>query len=117
LAKRARRSSSGRCRNNDLILGAIGQLQFEVVAFRLRTDIQRALRVRGINVFTGAGIACEERQAPRRIRAKAYEHLSIDHSGALVYVARRRVNLQLRGERWPGDRFPRKTRDHLARAA
>ncbi len=34
-------------RNNDLILGAVGQLQFEVVAFRLAGRIRRAMRLRG----------------------------------------------------------------------
>ena len=49
-------------------------------------------------------------------RAKAYEHLALDHSGALVYLAPTRVNLQLTLERWPGITF-RETREHLAAAA
>jgi len=56
---------------------------------------------------------------PRKIeefRAKAYEHLALDHSGALVYLAPTRVNLQLTLERWPDLTF-RETREHLAAAA
>ena len=49
-------------------------------------------------------------------RTKAYENLALDHSGALVYLAPTRVNLQLTLERWPGITF-RETREHLAVAA
>jgi peptide chain release factor 3 len=37
--------------------------------------------------------------------------LALDHSGALVYLAPGRVNLQLTEERWPAIRFL-KTREH-----
>ena len=37
----------------------------------------------------------------RSFSAKAYEHLALDHGGALVYLAPSRVNLQLTQERWP----------------
>jgi peptide chain release factor 3 len=40
----------------------------------------------------------------------------MDHSGALVYLAPSRVNLQLVQERWP-DLVFRETREHLAEAA
>jgi peptide chain release factor 3 len=56
---------------------------------------------------------------PKKIeefRAKAYEHVALDHSGALVYLAPTRVNLQLTLERWPDLAF-RETREHLAAAA
>jgi peptide chain release factor 3 len=49
-------------------------------------------------------------------RRKAHDHLALDHSGALVYLAPSRVNLQLIQERWPEVTFA-ETREHLARAA
>ena len=49
-------------------------------------------------------------------RAKAFDNLALDHSGALVYLAPTRVNLQLTLERWPDIEF-RETREHLAAAA
>jgi peptide chain release factor 3 len=42
-----------------------------------------------------------------------HEHLALDHSGALVYLAPSRVNLELTLERWPGIMF-RETREHSA---
>jgi peptide chain release factor 3 len=41
-------------RNNDLILGAIGQLQFEVVAFRLQDEYSVQCVFEPINVASGA---------------------------------------------------------------
>jgi peptide chain release factor 3 len=49
-------------------------------------------------------------------QAKAHDHVARDHSGALVYLAPSRVNLQLTKERWPDIRFS-ETREHLADAS
>jgi peptide chain release factor 3 len=103
-------------RNNELILGAIGPLQFEVVAFRLEDEYNVHCVFDDINVFTVRWIACEDERRLAEFRTKAYEHLAIDHSGALVFLAPSRVNLELTRERWPEIDF-RETRDHLARTA
>jgi peptide chain release factor 3 len=103
-------------RSNDLILGAIGPLQFEVVAFRLGDEYNVNCVFEDVNVFTARWIACGDERRLAEFRTKAYEHLAVDHSGALVYLAPSRVNLQLTRERWPEIDF-RETRDHLARAA
>jgi peptide subunit release factor RF-3 len=49
----------------------------------------------------------------QEFRAKAADHLAVDHAEALVYIAPSRVNLELTRERWPEIRFM-PTRDHLA---
>ena len=100
-------------RNNDLILGAVGPLQFEVVAFRLADEYGVQCVFDPITVHTARWL--EAREAPKleEFRARAYEHLALDHSGALVYLAPSRVNLQLMLERWPDIRFL-ETREHAA---
>jgi peptide chain release factor 3 len=100
-------------RNNDLILGAIGQLQFEVVAFRLQDEYAVQCVFDNIGVHTVRWIVGTDERKLEEFRAKAYDHLALDHSGALVYLAPSRVNLELTLERWPGITF-RKTREHLA---
>ena len=104
-------------RNNDLILGAVGQLQFDVVAFRLQDeygvqaswdDDQRLHRALG--VLRG----CEE--ARRSSATRPTTTWRSTTRGALVYLAPSRVNLQLTLERWPDITF-RETREHLASAA
>jgi peptide chain release factor 3 len=58
-----------------------------------------------INVHTARWITATNEQKLEEFRARAYEHLAVDHSGALVYLAPSRVNLQLTMERWPDISF------------
>ncbi len=97
-------------RNNDQILGAVGQLQFEVVAFRLQDEYAVQCAFEPINVQTARWIQCDDAKKLEEFRQKAYDHLAVDHSGALVYLAPSRVNLELTVERWPGIVF-RETRE------
>ena len=103
-------------RNNDLILGAVGQLQFDVVAFRLQDEYGVQATWDAVNVYTARWVYCEDPKKLAEFRSKAHDNLSLDHSGALVYLAPTRVNLQLTVERWPEVTF-RETREHLASAA
>jgi peptide chain release factor 3 len=103
-------------RNNDLILGAVGQLQFDVVAFRLQDEYGVQASWDNVNVYTARWAYCDDPKKLAEFRSKAHDNLSLDHSGALVYLAPTRVNLQLTVERWPEVTF-RETREHLASAA
>jgi peptide chain release factor 3 len=98
-------------RNNDMILGAVGPLQFEVVAFRLVDEYGVQCVFDPITVHTARWLEAREARKLEEFRARAYEHLALDHSGALVYLAPSRVNLQLMLERWPDIRFL-ETREH-----
>jgi peptide chain release factor 3 len=99
-------------KNNDLILGAVGQLQFEVVAFRLQDEYGVQCVFDAVNVHTARWVEGEGRKL-EEFRDRAHDSLAIDHTGALVYLAPSRVNLQLTLERWPDLRF-RETREHAA---
>jgi peptide chain release factor 3 len=88
-------------RNNELILGAVGPLQFEVVAFRLQDEYGVQCVFDTINVHTARWISADDARKLEEFRVKAHDHLAIDHTGALVYLAPSRVNLELTVERWP----------------
>jgi peptide chain release factor 3 len=98
-------------RNNDLILGAVGQLQFEVVAFRLQDEYGVQCVFDPVGVHTARWIGGGDAKKLEEFRTRAYENLAMDHSGALVYLAPSRVNLELTLERWPAIVF-RETREH-----
>jgi len=98
-------------RNNDLILGAVGPLQFDVVAHRLRDEYKVECQFEAVNVATARWVECGDRQMLDQFRRKAEDNLALDHSGLLVYIAPTRVNLSLTEERWPDIVF-RKTREH-----
>lgn len=97
--------------NNDLILGAVGILQFEVVAYRLRDEYKVECVYENINVYTVRWISCKDSKKLEEFRNKASDNLAIDASGALSYLAPSRVNLGLMQERWPDIEFL-KTREH-----
>jgi len=103
-------------RNNDLILGAVGQLQFEVVAFRLQDEYNVQCVFDTVSVHTARWVDCADPKMLEEFRSRNFEHLAVDHGGALVYLAPSRVNLALTLERWPKVTF-RETREHAEIAA
>jgi peptide chain release factor 3 len=98
-------------RNNDLILGAIGPLQFEVVAFRLADEYGVQCVFDAVNVHTARWVRMADERRLAEFRDKAHDNLALDHAGSLVYLAPTRVNLALTEERWPDVRFM-ETREH-----
>jgi peptide chain release factor 3 len=103
-------------RNNDLILGAVGPLQFDVVAFRLADEYGVTCAFEPVNVVTARWIDGADEEKLGQFRERAHDHLALDHAGELVYLAPTRINLGLTIERWP-DLVFRETREHLAVAA
>ncbi len=97
--------------HNDLILGAVGALQFDVVAQRLRDEYNVECRFEPVNVATARWVSCDDDRRLQQFKDKAQAHLAVDHAGDLVYIAPSRVNLQLAMERWPEIRFDQ-TREH-----
>jgi len=103
-------------RNNDLVLGAVGPLQFDVVAFRLADEYGVTCAFEPVNVVTARWIGGADEAKLEQFRDRVHEHLALDHAGELVYLAPTRINLGLTIERWPELAF-RETREHLAVAA
>jgi peptide chain release factor 3 len=97
--------------NTDLIVGAVGQLQFDVVAYRLKDEYKVEAIYEPVNVYTARWVYCEDQRKLEEFRKKAADQLSIDGGGYLTYLAPTRVNLSLMEERWPEIEF-RATREH-----
>ncbi len=95
----------------DLVVGAVGQLQFDVVVYRLRDEYKVDAHYEPVNVYTARWVSCDDPRKLEEFRKKASEHLSIDGGGYLTYLAPTRVNLSLMEERWPELEF-RATREH-----
>ncbi|MGB5198678.1 MAG: peptide chain release factor 3, partial [Sedimenticolaceae bacterium] len=92
-------------RNNDLILGAVGVLQFDVAAHRLKGEYGVESVVEPVGVKAARWVVCPDDKELRRFRDKAHENLAEDGDGQLVYLAPSRVNLNLTMERWPDVKF------------
>ena len=97
--------------SNDLILGAVGTLQFDVAAYRLKDEYGVDASFEQVQVATARWIRCDDARTLEEFREKHAQHLAVDAAGELVYLAPSRVNLQLAQERAPAVRFLA-TREH-----
>ena len=97
--------------SNDIIVGAVGVLQFEVVAYRLKDEYKVDAIYENINIYTAHWIDAEDEKNISEIKRKHGDNLAIDGGGHLSYLAPTRVNLALAQERFPDIRF-RNTREH-----
>lgn len=97
--------------NNDLILGAVGVLQFDVVKHRLKHEYNVECNFENVNVHTARWIYCLDDKELIKFKNKTEMNLALDHGDELVYIAPTRVNLQMVMEKWPGIEF-RSTREH-----
>ena len=97
--------------SNDLVLGAVGMLQFDVVAYRLKDEYGVDATFEPVQVATARWIRCDDAKKLEEFRDRNAGNLSLDAAGQLVYLAPTRVNLQLAEERAPGVQFLA-TREH-----
>ncbi len=91
--------------NNDLILGAVGVLQFDVVAQRLKDEYKVECQFETVAVQIARWVQCKDEKKLEEFKNKASQNLAIDHGGELVYIAPTRVNLGMTQERWPDVEF------------
>jgi peptide chain release factor 3 len=97
--------------SNDLILGAVGTLQFDVVAYRLRDEYSVDATFEAVPISTARWVHCDDARTFEEFREKNAMYLAYDAAGEMVYLAPSRVNLQLAQERAPAVRFVA-TREH-----
>jgi peptide chain release factor 3 len=86
--------------SNDLILGAVGLLQFDVVAHRLEFEYGVDCFFEPVNVATARWLRGSDLDL-RALEDRAGTNLALDGAGDYVYLAPNRVNLQMAQERHP----------------
>ena len=91
--------------SNDIIVGAVGQLQFDVVTFRLKDEYGVEAVYEPINVYTARWIESDENRKIEEMKRKLPDGIALDGGGCLTYLASTRVNLSLTEERYPDVRF------------
>ena len=89
----------------NMLLGAIGQLQFEVVQHRLRGEYGVECRLMGSS-YTGARwITCDDEAAMKEFLNKNQAKLALDGVDALAYLLTSPYDLRLTQERHPKIQF------------
>jgi len=96
--------------NSSQILGAVGILQFDVVAHRLKYEYGVDCQFESINIATARWVNGSDKDL-EQLKIKAGNNIAIDSAGLLSYLAPSMVNLQLTMERHPNLTF-NATREH-----
>ena len=88
-----------------LLMGAVGQLQFEVVAHRLKHEYNVEARMASARQKMARWITCEDpRELKRFIEANAHR-VAHDAVGAPTFLAAVRAELEVAQENWPKIQF------------
>ena len=96
--------------NSEQVLGAVGILQFDVVAHRLQYEYGVNCLFEPINIATARWIIGSDKDI-EELKRKISHNLALDSAGMLTYLAPSTVNLQLTIERYPNLTFL-DTREH-----
>ncbi|BBE51886.1 Peptide chain release factor 3 [Ferriphaselus amnicola] len=98
----------------DLIIGAVGMLQFDVVASRLQGEYGVDAMFESASISSARWVSCEDKKIFADFEKALSHNLAIDAAGNLAYLAPNNVNLRLTQERWPKVVF-HTTREHAAK--
>jgi len=98
----------------DLILGAVGMLQFDVVASRLQGEYGVDAMFEGTSTTSARWVTCDDKKILADFEKALSHNLAIDAAGNLAYLAPNNVNLRLTQERWPKIVF-HTTREHAVK--
>ena len=98
----------------DLILGAVGVLQFEVVASRLLNEYGVDAVFDGASISSARWVSGDDKRMLADFENALGHNVAYDAAGNLAYLATSNVNLRLTEERWPKLKF-HATREHAAR--
>ena len=90
--------------SNDLILGAVGMLQFDVVAHRLQFEYGVDVLFEPYDVATARWLRGPEAEL-KKLADKHGFNVALDNADDYVYLAPNRVNLNLTQERFPEIQF------------
>jgi peptide chain release factor 3 len=96
---------------NTLLLGAVGPLQFEIVAQRLATEYGVDAIYETANIATARWLTFPDDATRRNFEREQAAALASDVDGNPVFLATNKYNLQVTVERWPKVGF-HATREH-----
>jgi peptide chain release factor 3 len=99
---------------SDLILGAVGVLQFEVVASRLLNEYGVDALFESASTHSARWVSSDDKKALSDFEQALAPNVAYDAAGNLAYLATSSVNLRLTEERWPKLKF-HATREHAAK--
>ena len=94
-----------------MLLGAVGVLQFEIVAQRLKDEYKVDALFDAADIHTARWLTFPDELTRRNFEREQYARLGKDIDGNPVYLATSRYNLEVTAEKWPKVTF-HATREH-----
>lgn len=98
----------------DLILGAVGVLQFDVVASRLANEYGVDAVFDGTSTTSARWVTCDDKKMLADFEKSLSHNVAYDAANNMAYLAPNNVNLKLTQERWPKVVF-HATREHAVK--
>jgi len=96
---------------NEIILGAVGVLQFDVTLARLQAEYNVDVVDESVDYATARWVSCKDPNRLEAFRKANQDNLALDAEGNLTYLAASEWRLQFAMEKWPEIAFL-KTREH-----
>jgi peptide chain release factor 3 len=90
---------------NSILLGAVGPLQFEIVAARLQSEYKVDAVYDNANLYAARWLTFPDDNTRKKFENDEAQRMAKDIDDNPVYLAPNRVNLQLTMERWPNVGF------------
>ncbi len=89
----------------NIILGAVGFLQFEIVAQRLATEYKVDAIYEPVEISTARWLSFPNEQMKKEFEAEQLARLAVDVNGNVVYLASSIYNLETTMKHWPDVKF------------
>jgi peptide chain release factor 3 len=86
---------------NDLILGAVGVLQFDVTMARLKAEYGVDATYEPVNYATARWVSCKDKNKLAAFEKSRHVNLARDAEGNLTYLAESEWHLNYTAEKWP----------------
>ena len=87
------------------IIGVLGSLQFDVMADRIRTEYDVAVRFSPVAIHTARWLEADDARVMKKFTDKNATAIADDHDGTPVFLARNAWHLDNAAKEWPDIRF------------
>lgn len=91
--------------NNRKIIGTVGQLQYEVIQYRLEHEYNAKCRYEPINLFKACWVTSDNDEQLADFKKRKLHNMAKDKSGRDVFLADSRYSLDLAQEKYPDISF------------
>lgn len=91
--------------SNRKIIGTVGQLQFEVIQFRLLHEYGASCRFEPINLYKTCWIRSDDKKALEEFKARKQNNMAYDKDGRDLFLADSPYALQMAQDKFPAIEF------------